>query len=69
VRFTTCAEHHSQYTIKVTEYDPASIDRYRAMKKLLTALVVIIGLGTAVMMISLSLPSTNVVEACVGTGC
>jgi hypothetical protein len=39
------------------------------MKKLLTALFVVIGIGTAFWTISLSLPSTNVVEACAGTGC
>jgi hypothetical protein len=39
------------------------------MKKLLTALFIVIGLGAAVWTISLSLPSANVVEACIGSGC
>jgi hypothetical protein len=39
------------------------------MKKLLAALFIVIGLGTSVEMINLSLPSSNVVEACMGNGC
>jgi hypothetical protein len=39
------------------------------MRKLVAALFVVIGLGAAVVVITLSLSSTNVVEACISNAC